>query len=83
MTATLTPARRRALEVMAAIHPRPARVSNVTAGPVRGERASALVYWQSVDWLRSQGLVTGPGVELTLTAAGLAACAENGIEVRR
>jgi hypothetical protein len=85
MTATLTPARRRAIEVMAAIHPRPARVSNTTMSNTTTRTGGAgLVYWQSADWLVEQGLAqaTDSG-GLVLTAAGVAACADNGIEVRR
>jgi hypothetical protein len=50
-TAILTDARRRALEVMAAIHPRPARVSNATARTA----GAGLVYWQSADSARRAG----------------------------
>jgi hypothetical protein len=79
-TALLTPARRRALEAMAATHPRPARVSNatVTTG------GTALVYWQSADWLASEGLArVNDAGGLVLTAAGVIACQAAGIEVPR
>ncbi len=79
-TALLTPARRRALEVLAATHPRPARVSNTTAAPP----GAALVYWQSADWLTAEGLarVNDTG-GLVLTAAGVIACGAADIEVPR
>lgn len=79
-TALLTDAKRRALEVMAATHPRPARVSNATARTA----GAGLVYWQSADWLVEQGLAqaTDSG-GLVLTAAGLIACRVAEIEVRR
>ena len=78
-TLPLTRARRRALEVMAATHPRPARVSNTTARPA----GAALVYWQSADWLVDEGLarVTDNG-GLVLTAAGGIACRAADIEAR-
>ncbi len=78
-TALLTDARRRALEVMALVHPRPARYSNATAKT----SGAALVYWQSADWLTAEGLarVTDAG-GLVLTAAGVIACRAAGIEVR-
>jgi hypothetical protein len=79
---TLTPARRRALEVMAAVHPRPVRYSNATALT----SGAGLVYWECADWLTGHEpnlaqLVDSGG--LVLTAAGLAACRANGIEVPR
>ncbi len=78
-TTLLTPAKRRALEVLAATHPRPARVSNTTARTA----GVALVYWQSADWLTAEGLarVTDAG-GLVLTAAGVIACKAAEIEVR-
>lgn len=78
-TPLLTPARRRALEVMAATHPRPARVSNSTTRTV----GVALVYWQSADWLIAQGLACAvDSGGLVLTAAGVIACRAAGVEVR-
>ncbi len=69
-TPLLTDAKRRALEVMAATHPRPARVSNATVN-VAG---AALVYWQSADWLVDQGLAQATDAGgLVLTAAGVIA----------
>ena len=67
-------ARRRALEVLAAVHPRAGRYSNSTG---RSEQGLARVYHQTADWLIEQGLVErrGAGAEqLRLTAAGLQAC---------
>ena len=82
----LTPARRRALEVLAATHPRAARYSNLTAIPEAP--AVGLVYWQSADWLLLAGLIERlprtedrDGDRLALTAAGIAACHDAGIEV--
>jgi hypothetical protein len=78
-TTLLTPARRRALEVLAATHPRPARVSNTTARPA----GAALVYWQSADWLIDEGLASATDAGgLVLTAAGVIAAKAAGIEVR-
>lgn len=76
----LTPARRRALEVMAATHPRPARVSNTTTKTA----GVPLVYWQTADWLVAEGLAraTDSG-GLVLDAVGVIACRAAGIEVRR
>lgn len=81
-TDALTPARRRALEAMAATHPRPARVSNTTG---HAEGRIGLVYWQTADWLTAQKPMLAQPVDsggLVLTAAGVAACREHGIEVR-
>lgn len=80
----MTPACRRALEVMAATHPRPARYSNATEPPVPGQRAGALVSSSTADWLVEHGLaeIAGEPWLRRLTAAGLTACADNGIEVR-
>lgn len=79
-TSLLNKPRRRALEVMAATHPRPGRVSNATttAG------GTALVYWQLADWLLDEGLAstTDHAGHLVLTAAGVIACRAAGIEVR-
>jgi hypothetical protein len=78
-TTLLTPARRRALEVLAATHPRPARVSNATTKAA----GAALVYWQSADWLVEQGLASATDAGgLVLTAAGVIAAKAAGIEVR-
>jgi hypothetical protein len=78
-TTLLTPARRRALEVLAATHPRPARVSNTTARPA----GAALVYWQSADWLIAEGLASATDTGgLVLTAVGVIASRAAGIEVR-
>jgi hypothetical protein len=78
-TTLLTPARRRALEVLAATHPRPARVSNTTTRTA----GVALVYWQSADWLVAEGLAGATdGGGLVLTAAGVIACRAAEIEVR-
>ncbi len=82
--AALPPARRRALEAMAGAHPRPARVSNVTA--TTGGAGAALVYWQSADWLTGQDPALARPADsggLVLTTAGLAVCREHGIEVRQ
>ncbi len=70
-TVLLTAPRRRALEVLAATHPRPARVSNTTARTA----GVALVYWQSADWLTAEGLAR-------VTDAGVIACKAAEIEVR-
>lgn len=63
-TALLTPARWRALEVLAATHPRPGRYGNETkVRPLRPAEASAgsttvaLVQCQAADWLIEAGLV--------------------------
>ena len=78
-TTLLTPARRRALEVIAATHPRPARVSNVTTRTA----GAPLVYWKTADWLTAEGLTRVTDTAgLVLTAAGVAACHEQRIEVR-
>lgn len=78
-TTPLTDARRRALEVMAAGHPLPARVSNVTTRTA----GTALIYWQTADWLTAEGLARATDAGgLVLTGAGVAACRENEIEVR-
>lgn len=66
----LTPARRRALEVVANPGPlRAALVSNVT------DRAKGFVYWQSADWLVAEGLAewTAPRLRLRPTERGRAA----------
>ena len=86
---TLTPARRRALEVIAATHPRPARYSNSTSASTEGAKV-ALIHWQAADWLIAEGFVlqyitaedAADWTGLHLTDAGRVACAENGIEVR-
>ncbi len=84
MTALLTPARRRALEVLAAAHPRPGRYSNETKRG--GDTNVALLHWQAADWLVDQGLVVAAGMpgapQLTLTTAGIIAAKAAGIEVR-
>lgn len=56
----LTPARRRALEVLADRHRkgRCARVSNTT------DLDEGLLYWQSAEWLVAQGLAEPIGAEL-------------------
>jgi len=65
-TVKLTPARRRALNVLAAGHRdgRALRVSN--------ETNDACVYWQSADWLVANGLavITDAGQRIQLTDAG-------------
>lgn len=74
--------RRRALEVLAAVHPRPGRYSNSTG---RSEQGVARVYHQTADWLIEQGLVErsgAGGAVLRLTAAGVAACREAGVTIR-
>lgn len=80
-TALLTPARRRALEVLAASHPRPGRYSNSTAMSVEGAKV-ALLHWQAADWLICEQLVTCINEMVRLTPAGLIACRAAGIEVR-
>lgn len=82
----LSPARRRALEVLAETHPRPGCYSNATLPAVPVSRPSALVYWQSADWLIAAGLAefyTGGVNKLALTPAGLLACDAAGITVGR
>lgn len=76
----LTPARRRALEVLAATHPRPARVSNTTTKTA----GVALIYWQSADWLTGQSPNLAQVVDsgLVLTAAGLQACRDASLAIR-
>ncbi len=73
----LTPARRKALEVLAERHAkgRSGRVSNIT------NAGEGLVYWQSANWLVDQGLAEPVGgrheyfVYLRITEAGLEALA--------
>ncbi len=78
-TTLLTPPRRRALEVLAATHPRPARVSNTTTKTA----GVALVYWQSADWLVAEGLASATDAGgLVLTAGGVIACRAAEIAVR-
>lgn len=84
-TALLTPARRFALEVLAATHPRPGRYSNGTK--IGTDTRAPLIHWQAADWLIEQGLVScstavAEEARLTLTDGGLAACRSAGIEVR-
>lgn len=79
----LTPARRRALEVLADVHPRAGRYSNSTG---RSEQGVARVYHQTADWLIEQGFVERHGAgmaKLSLTAAGLDACRDAGIPVSK
>lgn len=52
----LSPARRKALDVMRRSHPRPARCSNVTAYAT--STIEAYVYWQTARWLIEEGLAT-------------------------
>lgn len=85
-TSLLTPARLRALEVLAATHPRPGRYSNETK--IGTDTRAPLVHWQAADWLIEEALVScstavAEEARLTLTDAGLIACAAAGIEVRR
>lgn len=80
-TAILTPGRRRALEVLAATHPRPGTYSNSTAMSVEGAKV-ALVAADEADWLLEQSLVTFGGPKVDLSTAGLIACRAAGIEVR-
>lgn len=83
-TPLLTPARRRALEVLAATHPRPGRYSNETK--IGSDTRAPLIHWQAADWLVDQGVVVAAGIpgspQLQLTDAGLIACRAAGIEVR-
>jgi hypothetical protein len=67
-TVKLTPARRRALEVLTAAERdgRPVRISN--------ETNDAAVYWQSAAWLQQNGLAVSTwspqGQRIQLTDAG-------------
>lgn len=78
-TLNLTPARRWALEVLVATHPRPGRYSNTTKVTGGDRPRIALVHWQAADWLMDQGLVEPGLATLALTDAGLAACDDAGI----
>jgi hypothetical protein len=68
----LTPARRKALDVMRREHPRWVRISNVTM-------YGGSVYWQTARWLEDHGLARIPtdevgntfGEHLELTPVGL------------
>ena len=76
----LTPARRRALAVLAERHRhgRCARVSNTT------DAEAGCLYWQSAEWLVAAGLAEPIGVEhgwpsntyLRITPAGIVAAGE-------
>lgn len=70
-TRALTPARKRALEVMAQAETNGylVHVSNVTTTLNRRPR----VYWQTADWLIASGfaeLLGGGGADIRLTDAG-------------
>ena len=64
-----TTARRQALAVLY-FNDSHARFSNETS------LAKAYVYWQSANWLASQGLATIHGEEVVLTALGLEVAGE-------
>jgi hypothetical protein len=83
----LTPARRRALETLAANHPNPCRRTSFQPDPNR-----ARLYWQTADWLVAEGLAeqveqdlahrpVRDGIYLRLNGVGLRLCAELGIAV--
>jgi len=75
MTLKLTPARRKALAVLADADASGVnvRVSNATTPP--GAPAPA-VYWQVVDWLVKQGLAVDEGRRVVLTPEGRRAAEE-------
>jgi hypothetical protein len=75
-TYTLTPARRRALEVFARAARGEARESNETSPPaaVGADTAMPKIYWQSRAWLEVEGLIEALPGRLSwyrLTAAGV------------
>lgn len=68
----LTPARRKALDVLRRSYPRSARISNVTAYATAS--TPAYVYWQTARWLVAESIATwedGPEPFLDLTPSGL------------
>ena len=75
----LTPARRRGLEVLAAVqhanrHKRPerqrCRYSNETV--LLSDGKEGVIYWQTVNWLEQEGLAARVGFsEVRLTAEGV------------
>lgn len=85
-TLNLTPARCRALEALAATHPRPGRYSNTTEVTGGDRPRTALVHWQAADWLMDQWMIRSdprcdePG-RLILTLEGRKACDDAGITV--
>lgn len=73
----LTPARRRALDVMRRSYPRSARASNKTSYATAS--TPAYVYWQSARWLVDEGLavydhatLAEPFIDLTPKGLNLA-----------
>ncbi len=81
----LTPARRRALEALAATHPRPGRYSNTTEVTGGDKPRIALVHWKAADWLVEESLArldpASDAPRLILTIAGRLACDDAGIKV--